>query len=119
MVHLRTLGGLELDTQYAVAFRGLIDENGNAVEPFPAFRALRDGEITNSQKIEGQRAGYENLFTSLSEVGFERSSIQSSWWFHTASAGSIMGDIIHMRDDANQRLGDSGICCNVNSVEEN
>ena len=27
LVHLRTLGGLELDTQYA-AFRGLSDENG-------------------------------------------------------------------------------------------
>ena len=64
LVHLRTLGGLELDTQYAVAFRGLSDENGDAIEPFPAFRALRDGEITNSQKIEGQRAGYEDMFTS-------------------------------------------------------
>ena len=81
--------------------------------------SLRDGEITNSQKIEGQRAGYEDLFTSLSEVGFERSSIQSSWWFHTASASSIMGDIIHMRDDASQRLGEGGIGCNVTSVEEN
>ena len=119
LVHLRTLGGLELDTQYAVAFRGLSDENGNAIEPYPAFKALRDGEITNSQKIEGQRDGYEDLFTSLSEVGFERSSIQSSWWFHTASASSIMGDIIHMRDDASQRLGDGGIGCNVTSVEEN
>ena len=30
-----------------------------------------------------------------------------------------MGDIIHMRDDASQRLGEGGIGCNVTSVEEN
>ena len=116
LVHLRTLGGLDLDTQYAVAFRGLTDLNGDYIEAFSGFKALRDGQTTNSQVIEDQRAGYEELFASLSDVGFERSTIQSSWWFHTASANSIMGDIIHMRDDASERLGDDGIGCNVTSV---
>ena len=119
LVHVRSLGGLDHNTQYAVAFRGLSDENGDPIEPFPGFKALRDGLVTDNQQIESLRSGYENMFTSLAEIGYERQDITSAWWFHTASTQSITGDIISMRNDATQRLGDHGIGCNVKSVIEN
>ena len=119
LVHVRSLGGLDHNTQYAVAFRGLSDENGDPIEPFPGFKALRDGLVTDNQQIESLRPGYENMFTSLAEIGYERQDITSAWWFHTASTQSITGDIISMRNDATQRLGDHGIGCNVKSVIEN
>ena len=119
LVHVRSLGGLDHNTQYAVAFRGLSDENGDPIEPFPGFKALRDGLVTDNQQIESLRPGYENMFTSLAEIGYERQDITSAWWFHTASTQSITGDIISMRNDATQRLGDHGIGCNVTSVIEN
>ena len=119
LVHVRSLGGLDHNTQYAVAFRGLSDENGDPIEPFPGFKALRDGLVTDNQQIESLRPGYENMFTSLTEIGYERQDITSAWWFHTASTQSITGDIISMRNDATQRLGDHGIGCNVKSVIEN
>jgi hypothetical protein len=119
LVHVRSLGGLDHNTQYAVAFRGLSDENGDPIEPFPGFKALRDGLVTDNQQIESLRSGYENMFTSLTEIGYERQDITSAWWFHTASTQSITGDIISMRNDATQRLGDHGIGCNVKSVIEN
>ncbi|MFL2952037.1 MAG: hypothetical protein ACJZ67_04730 [Candidatus Thalassarchaeaceae archaeon] len=119
LVHIRSLRGLDHNTQYAVAFRGLSDENGDAIEPFPGFKALRDELATDNQQIESLRSSYETMFTSLSEVGYERNDLISAWWFHTASTQSITGDIISMRDDATQRLGDNGIGCNVTSVIEN
>jgi len=119
LVHLRSLRGLEHNTQYAVAFRGLIDSDGIQVEPFISFKALRDGVLTDSNQIEESRPGYESMFSALSEVGFERSSLQSAWWFHTASTESLTDNLISMRNDASQRLGDTGLGCNVTSVDEN
>ncbi|MDG1540157.1 MAG: hypothetical protein P8Q46_01205 [Candidatus Thalassarchaeaceae archaeon] len=119
LVHVRSLRGLDHNTQYAVAFRGLSDENGDPIEPFPGFKALRDGIVTDNQQIESLRLNYETMFTLLSEIGYERQVLTSAWWFHTASIQSITGDIISMRDDATQRLGETGIGCNVTSVIEN
>lgn len=119
LVHLRSLRGLEHNTQYAVAFRGLINSDGIQVEPFISFKALRDGVLTDSNQIEESRPGYESMFSALSEVGFERASLQSAWWFHTASTESLTDNLISMRNDASQRLGDAGLGCNVTSVDEN
>ena len=118
LVHIRSLRGLEHNTQYAVAFRGLIDSDGAEVEPFDAFMALREEISTDSDQIENARPGYETMFSALSEVGFERASLQSAWWFHTASSQSLTENIISMRNDAILRLGDGGIGCNVTSVDE-
>ena len=119
LVHVRSLRGLDHNPQYAVAFRWLADENGDSIEPFPGFKALRDGIVTDNQQIESLRPSYETMFTSLSGIGYERQNLISAWWFHTASTQSITGDIISMRNDATQRLGDDGIGCNVTSVIEN
>ena len=118
LVHLRSLRGLEHNTKYAVAFRGLMNSDGVQVEPFTAFMALRDMILTDSNQIEESRSGYESMFSALSEVGFERNSLQSAWWFHTASTQSLTENLISMRNDASQRLGDSGLGCNVTSVVE-
>ena len=119
LVHVRTLRGLDHNAQYAVAFRNLIDGNGEQVEPFPGFKALRDGSMTDNQQIESLRSSYESMFSSLSEIGYERQNLTSAWWFHTASSQSIMGDIISMRNNATQLLGEDGIGCNITAVNEN
>ena len=119
LVHVRTLRGLDHNAQYAVAFRNLIDGNGEHVEPFLGFKALRDGSITDNQQIESLRSSYESMFSSLSEIGYDRQNLTSAWWFHTASSQSIMGDIISMRNNATQLLGEDGIGCNITAVNEN
>ena len=119
LVHVRTLRGLDHNAQYAVAFRNLIDGDGEQVKPFPGFKALRDGSITDNQQIESLRSSYESMFSSLSEIGYDRQNLTSAWWFHTASSQSIMGDIISMRNNATQLLGEDGIGCNITAVNEN
>ena len=115
-VYIRTIRGLDHDASYGVGYRNLVDSGGNSIEGSDAFVALRDGLTTDSPQIESQRAQYEGLFEALGGAGVERASLQAAWFFHTASTASILQDIVHMRDDASQRLGDDGIGCNVTEV---
>ena len=118
IIFLRTIEGLDHNTPYAVGFRNLVNEQGTSIVPSDGFKALRDGNETDSDGIERQREPYEEVFNKLEDAGFERSSLQSAWWFHTASTKSILEDILIMRDDAEQRLGGDGIGCQITEVEE-
>ena len=119
LLFLRTIEGLDHNASYAIGLRGLLDTEGNEIDPHDGFRALRDNVETNYEGIEEQRESYEEMFSSLDSLGFERDSLQAAWWFHTASTDSILRDIVMMRDDAEQRLGESGIGCNITEVVEN
>ena len=118
IIFLRTIEGLDHDASYAVGFRDLVDHEGVAIEPSDGFRALRDGVNTDSEGIEEQRSDYEEMFVKLDDAGFERVSLQSAWWFHTASTESILEDLLIMRDDAELKLAEEGIACNITEVEE-
>ena len=117
-VYIRTVRGLEHDTPYGVAYRNMVDQEGNAIEGSDAFVALRDNLITDSSQIENQRNKYEDLFGELAHAGVERSTLQAAWYFHTASTESMIQDLVHIRDDASQRLGNEGLGCNVTEVIE-
>ena len=117
-VYIRTVRGLEHDTPYGVAYRNMVDQEGNAIEGSDAFVALRDNLITGSSQIENQRNKYEDLFGELAHAGVERSTLQAAWYFHTASTESMIQDLVHIRDDASQRLGNEGLGCNVTEVIE-
>lgn len=114
---LRTIEGLDHETAYAVAISGLV-EDGIPISPSDGFRALRDNITTDNQGIEGQRPAYDSMFESFEQIGLERTKIQAAWWFHTASTESILEDILIMRDDAEERLGDEGMACNISEVIE-
>ena len=118
ILFLRTIEGLDHDAAYAVAFRNLVDEEGVPIAPSDGFRALRDSINTSSEGIEEQRSDYEVLFEKLEDSGFIRDGLQAAWWFHTASTESILEDLLIMRDDAEIRLGESGIGCTVTEVQE-
>ena len=118
IIFLRTIEGLDHDASYAVGFRGLVNGEGVMIEPADGFRALRDNIETTSEGIENQRSNYENIFEHLENSGFERSTLQSAWWFHTASTESILKDLIILKEDAEERLGSQGIGCNVTRVVE-
>ena len=118
ILFLRTIEGLDHDAAYAVAFRGLVDEGGIPIAPSDGFRALRDSINTSSEGIEEQRSDYEALFEQLEASGFSRGDLQAAWWFHTASTESILKDLLIMRDDAELRLGESGIGCTITEVQD-
>ena len=118
VLYIRLAGVLEEDRAYAVALRGMVDADGEAFEPSPAFAALRDGTPTDADEIEDRRAGFEEMFGILGDAGVERTSLQLAWKFHTASGDAIRRDMLHIRADALDRLGVDGVGCTVTSVED-
>ena len=57
--------------------------------------------------------------TMMADRSCWKKNLQAAWDFHTASTESIIGGMLHMREDALIRLGDDGIGCNVTSSEDN
>jgi hypothetical protein len=118
IVFLRTVQGLDFNTQYGVAFVGLSDISGGPISPSDALQAILDGAETTSEDIENRRGGIESFIGDIEDLDYRRADIQAAWTFHTASAESILGDIVTMRTDALNRLGDDGIGCTVTSSED-
>ena len=119
IVFMRTLGALDYDTTYGVAFIGLSDLSGDPITPSPAMQAIIDGEETTSADIETRRGEIESLIGELELLDYKRNDVKAAWVFHTASSQSILSDISTMRSDALTRLGEDGIGCTVTSSEDN
>ena len=119
IVFMRTLGALDYDTTYGVAFIGLSDLSGDPISPSDAMQAIIDGEETTSADIETRRGEIESLIGELELLDYKRTDVKAAWVFHTASSQSILSDISTMRSDALTRLGEDGIGCTVTSSEDN
>ncbi len=120
IVFMRTLGALDTNTTYGVAFIGLTDLSGNPITPSDAMQAIIDGEETTSTDIESRRGEIEAFIGDIDDLGdaYDLIDIKAAWVFHTASSQSILGDISTMRSDALTRLGEDGIGCTVTSSED-
>jgi hypothetical protein len=118
IVFMRTLGALDTNTTYGVAFIGLTDLSGNPITPSPAMQAIIDGDETTSPDIESRRDEIEAFIGSHLDA-YDLISVKAAWVFHTASSQSILSDISTMRSDALTRLGEDGIGCTVTSSEDN
>ena len=95
--------------RYIVALRNLKDAEGNAIEPQPAFRAIRDGEPTTDPAIEQRREQLEPVLDTLEEAGIARHDLYLAWDFTVASPESLAGRMLHIRDDAFAQLGDTNL----------
>jgi hypothetical protein len=84
--------------RYIVALRNLRDANGKLIPAQKAFAALRDGT--------DRSARFERIFRTLRRHGIRRRSLYLAWDFTVASAQSIAGRMLSMRDDAFAQLGD-------------
>jgi len=110
---------LEEGHTYVVALRGLVDTDGTEIAPTDTFRAYRDGLVTELTEIEDRREELEHGFDALGAAGVERDSLQLAWTFTVATAESISGRMLHIRDDALAQLGDAAPAFTVTSVTPN
>jgi hypothetical protein len=116
---LRSAAALPEGHEIGVALRSLVDEAGDVIEPAVAFRAYRDNLITEIDEVEARRGAMEELFAGLAEVDVAREDLQLAWHFTVASAESIAGPLLAMRDDAFERLGDGPADFRVDQVVVN
>ncbi|KPK16047.1 MAG: hypothetical protein AMJ62_07115 [Myxococcales bacterium SG8_38] len=105
---IRPVVRLRDNARYVVAFRNLRNEDGDIIEPSPAFAALRDGMSSEDESVEARRDLYADIFKRLSDAGWAREDVQIAWDFTTASDQNNTQWLVHMRDTAFQIIDDRG-----------
>jgi hypothetical protein len=92
-----------------VALRQMRRADGSIIQPNPDFKAVRDGLPSDKANVNGRRAHIEALFATLAKAGIARDDLYLAWDFTVASADSIAGRMLHIRDDAFAQLGDTNL----------
>ena len=110
---------LEAATTYAVGLRGLLTTEGTPVVPTPAFRVLRDGLGTDIAVIEDRRDTMTRTIDALERGGVAPEELQLAWSFTTASTENTTADILQMRDETLDGLGNSTPEFEITTVTEN
>ena len=90
--------------RFAVALRDLKGADGQPVEASIGYRVLRDNHPTGSPRVEERRAEMDEVFSQLADAGVNRADTYLAWTFSVASAESLAGRVLTMRDDAFGRL---------------
>ncbi|MEJ7787246.1 MAG: hypothetical protein WKF96_20790 [Solirubrobacteraceae bacterium] len=81
---------------------------GVAVDP--TFANFRDkGTPFTNPFDEQRRAHFEDVFTTLGGAGIARGDLTQAWDFTVASADSLAGRMLEIRDDAFAQLGDENL----------
>jgi hypothetical protein len=95
--------------RYIVALRHLQTASGQTIEAPAAFRYYRDRVPSEQPAINRRRAHFERIFRTLREAKIERHSLYLAWDFTVASDHDIAARMLHIRDDAFARLGDTNL----------
>jgi hypothetical protein len=104
--------------RYIVAIRGLVDQQGNAVEARRPFAILRDQLDTPVETIEARRPAMEEIFAILAGAGVERDDLILAWDFTVASTESLTSRALSIRDQGLAANGPGAPPFEVTSVEE-
>lgn len=101
---------------YAVGLRNLRDASGALIAPGPVFRAIRDSGISPVAGYTHRMAELLPVFRALTEAGVAQSDLYLAWDFTVASTANLTGRMLHLRDDAFDRLGGAAPAFTVTSV---
>lgn len=99
---------LEPGARHIVALRQLKDTNGQALPSSQAFELLRQGNTSREPALAGRQARFDELFALLKQQGVELASLTLAWDFVTASTQALTQDLLTMRDDALNAVGELG-----------
>jgi len=118
MLMLRPVTPMQYGHRYVVGLRGLVDDDGAAIEPSEAFKDIRDDLPSDDSDVEGRRAVYDDVvFPTLEGQGWSRGEVQLAWDFVVGSEEGITGRMVWMRDDALEAVAD-GPSYTIDHVDE-
>jgi hypothetical protein len=111
MLIIRPLRNFDEATRYLVVLRDLRDGDGSVIPAGEAFTAYRDGDGDDADRQEAITRILDEAAAAESARGnaFDRDEVHLAWEFTVASAESIAGRALHIRDDAFARLGDTDL----------
>jgi len=98
---------LRENARHYVAFRGLVDKDGQAIPRSAAFQKLVDGGTTDP-KLAPRQARFDEVFTFLGAQGIDKASLTLAWDFVTASSKSLHGPMLAIRDAGLAAVGQDG-----------
>lgn len=104
--------------RFAVALRDMKRADGATIPAPVGFQALRDNLTSEEPELEERRNDYDEIFEELATVGVDRKDLYLTWWFTVASAESLAGRVLMMRDDAFGRLNGGSPAFAVTEVVE-
>jgi hypothetical protein len=107
VLHIRPGRNFREGRRYIVALRNLKDADGKTIPPQPAFRIYRDRIATDEPAIEGRRAHFESIFSTLRQAKVRRKNLYLAWDFTVASETNLSERMLTIRDDAFGQLGDA------------
>jgi hypothetical protein len=111
---VRPAENFEHGERYIVVFRNLRNAANKVIPAPPAFRTYRDRIITRQNVVEARRGHMNSVInTAVNKGGVKRSSMYMAWDFTVASADSVTGRALTIRDDAFARLGDTNLADRV------
>ncbi|TMK97786.1 MAG: hypothetical protein E6G34_08805 [Actinobacteria bacterium] len=90
--------------RYIVALQNMRDSSGNVIPAQPAFATFLAGE---GQPTSRQSHYDTDIFPQLRTAGINTSSLYLAWDFTVASQHGLSEPILHMRNDALAKLGDT------------
>ncbi len=90
--------------RFAVALRSMRSADGFPIPSPITFQVLRDNLNSGVAALEDIKSDYDVVFSEMAEAGIDRRSLYLSWWFTVASADSLAGNVLSMRDDAMGQL---------------
>jgi len=89
-------------TGYVVLIRdSLMSLDGGPPAVTPAFRALRDGLVSDSPEVEAMRGDFAVVHNAIDARGLDRDEVVIGWSFHTRSSESVAGCAPQMHEIAN------------------
>ncbi|PKN58862.1 MAG: hypothetical protein CVU56_03695 [Deltaproteobacteria bacterium HGW-Deltaproteobacteria-14] len=107
---------LEEGMRYVVAFRRLKDTDGAPYAPSPAFAALLAGTTAGDPALAPRQARFDDVFGVLDGAGVDTSELILAWDFVTASADSLFGWMLDIRDKAFAATGEDGPVITITEV---
>jgi hypothetical protein len=95
-------------TRYVVAFRNLQDNSGQPFAARDTFSKLVASETADDPELAARQAHFDEVFSLLGGAGIEAESLIVGWDFVTASSDGLHSNLLHMRDEALETVGEDG-----------
>lgn len=106
---IRPATNWEHSTRYVVVLRNLKNAEDEAIPSPIGFRVYRDRIPTTQKPVEDRRSSMNSIIGTAVEAGVARSSLYMAWDFTVASAESVTGRALTIRDDAFELLEDTDL----------
>lgn len=115
---IRPTKRLDPASRYAVAIRDTVKgAGGEDLDVPPAFTAIRDGGSYDHPRFAALAARYDDIFAALDAEGVSADELVLAWDFVTASDEFLTSDLLAMREDALEAMGEAGANLTFESQE--